>query len=169
MNEKIIKDVCLVGAGVLASGYFMNAMHQKHHGRTTVGDHSIRVACTGLQISRLLEKFHIDVDEKTVIRSALLHDLGILGRDEKFENNKECCWRHPVESVDVANLILEDLTEKEADSISNHMWPLAGNRPGSLEGMILTVADKYSSMLDAVKPKMCRRPARDRKKKIVAV
>ena len=111
MDEKIIKDVCLVGAGVLASGYFVNAMHQKHHGRTTVGDHSMRVACT-------------------------------------------CCWRHPVESVDVANLILEDLTEKEADSISNHMWPLAGNRPGSLEGMILTVADKYSSMLDAVKPKM---------------
>ena len=29
MNEKIIKDVCLVGAGVLASGYFVNAMHQK--------------------------------------------------------------------------------------------------------------------------------------------
>ena len=110
--------------------------------------------CTRSQISRLLERFHIDVDEKTVIRSALLHDLGILGRNEKFENNKECCWRHPVESVDVANLILEDLTEKEADSISNHMWPLAGNRPGSLEGMILTVADKYSSMLDAVKPKM---------------
>ena len=80
MNEKIIKDVCLVGAGVLASGYFVNAMHQKHHGRTTVGDHSMRVACTGLQISRLLERFHIDVDEKTVIRSALLHDLGILGR-----------------------------------------------------------------------------------------
>ena len=47
MDEKIIKDVCLVGAGVLASGYFVNAMHQKHHGRTTVGDHSMRVACTG--------------------------------------------------------------------------------------------------------------------------
>ena len=161
MNEKIIKDVCSVGAGVLASAFFLNAMHQRHHGRTTVGDHSMRVACTGLQISRLLEKFHVEVDEKAVIRSALCHDLGILGRDEKFENNRECCWRHPVESVDVANYILEDLTEKEADSISNHMWPLAGKKPRYIEGLILTVADKYSSVLDTVKPKMRRKAAAD--------
>lgn len=159
MNEKIIRDVCAVGSDVLGSRYFAEAMLQKHHGRTTVGEHSMRVACTGLQISRLLEKMHVEVDEKAVIRSGLCHDLGILGRSEKFRNNRECCWRHPIDSVDVANYILQDLTEKEADGISNHMWPLTGKRPTYLEGMILTIADKYSSMLDTVKPKMYRKGA----------
>ncbi len=161
MNEIIIKEVCAVGADVLHSGYFAEARKQRHHRRTTVGEHSMRVACTGLQISRLLEKFHVEVDEKAVIRSALCHDLGILGRDRKFRTNRECCWRHPIESVDVANYILDDLTEKEADCISNHMWPLTARRPRYLEGMILTVADKYSSMLDTVKPKMRRKAGKN--------
>jgi hypothetical protein len=57
-----------------------------------------------------------------------------------------------------------DLTELEADCISNHMWPLTGKRPTYLEGMIITIADKYSSVLDTVKPKMHRKTAESRRR-----
>ena len=79
------------GAEVLDSPEFEQAMAQKHHHVTTVGDHSLGVAYTSVKICRFLNAMHIKTDTKAVIRGALCHDLGIVGRYEKFSNNQGSC------------------------------------------------------------------------------
>ena len=103
-------------------------------------------------ISYALRKLNIKVNIPAVIIGALCHDLGILGRDTKFENNKECSREHPGESVKVARELIPDLTEHSADIIERHMWPAGQSKaPNSLEGVIVSAADKYSAVKDIVK------------------
>ena len=99
MNEEIRRLLEEYGEEILESEEFQKAYRQKHHKIMTVADHSLGVAIISLRICRLLEKMHINVHEKELIISALCHDLGILGRDEKYKNDLECCSRHPKDSI----------------------------------------------------------------------
>ena len=46
---------------------------------------------------------------------------------------------------------MEDLSEKSADIIERHMWPAGHSKaPNSLEGVIVSVADKYAAVKDLV-------------------
>ena len=86
-----------------------------------------------------------------VVKGALCHDLGILGRYEKYKSNKECSRRHPADSVEIARKLVEDLPEKSADIIERHMWPAGHSKaPNSLECVIVSVADKYAAIKDLV-------------------
>ena len=99
-----------------------------------------------------LKKLNIKVNVPAVVIGALCHDLGILGRHEKYSSGKECSREHPKESVTVAKDILNELPEKTEDIIERHMWPLGDTQaPNSIEGVVVSVADKYNSMKDLVK------------------
>ena len=84
----------------------------------------MRVVAASVWICYLLKKIHVHTDSESVVKGALCHDLGILDRDEKFDNNKECYREHPVESVEVAKKLLPDLSEKSVEIIRTHMWPV---------------------------------------------
>ena len=63
----------------------------------------------------------------------ICHDLGILGRYEKFSGNRECYRQHPIDSVVIARVLANDLSDKSADIIERHTWPAAhSKRPNSL-------------------------------------
>jgi len=134
------------GAEVLDSPEFEQAMAQKHHHVTTVGDHSLGVAYTSVKICRFLNAMHIKTDTKAVIRGALCHDLGIVGRYEKFSNNLVCWQRHPRESCEVAERLLGGLSKCEKDIISHHMWPTTPVPPHCREGYVILIADKYCAV-----------------------
>ena len=151
LKDKIKAELERYGGAILDSEEMRLASGQTHHTRSTVAEHTRRVAENSLAICHALKRLGIAADEKAVVEGALCHDLGILGRDEKYVNEKECCRRHPADSVEVARRLLDDLTEKTRDIIEHHMWPVAGSgRPGHLEGFIVSAADKAAAVEDII-------------------
>lgn len=148
-NERIMLDLERYGGEILHSDEMEKAFQQTHHNWSTVGEHTLRVARASLAICYALRRLHIRTDIPAVVRASLCHDLGILGRYEKFSGNRECYRQHPIDSVKIARALADDLSEKSADIIERHMWPAAhSKRPNSLEGVIVSSADKYASIKD---------------------
>ena len=151
-KDRIKDDLMLYGNDVLQSEEMKKAFEQTHHQWSTVGEHTFRVAFSSVMICYALRKLNIKVNIPAVVIGALCHDLGILGRSEKFSSAKECSREHPGESVKVARELIPDLTEHSADIIERHMWPAGQSKaPNSLEGVIVSAADKYSAVKDIVK------------------
>ena len=151
-KERIRGDLMLYGNDVLQSEEMKKAFEQTHHQWSTVGEHTLRVGFYSVMICYALRKLNIKVSIPAVVIGALCHDLGILGRSEKFSSAKECSIEHPRESVIVARELVGEMPEKTEDIIERHMWP-AGNSeaPNSIEGVVVSVADKYSAVKDVVK------------------
>lgn len=150
--RKMQDDLSSYGGKLLTSDEMQTAFKQTHHTVSTVGDHTIRVARMSLKICYALRKLHIPMDIPAVVAGSLSHDLGILGRDEKFESMRQCSVQHPVDSVEVAGKIVGDLPPKTNDIIYRHMWPVGGTKPpNSLEGAVVSVADKLATFVDFAK------------------
>ena len=151
-KERINRDLETYGKEVLESEEMKQAFEQTHHLWSTVGEHTMRVTVTSILICYVLKKLGIKVKLPIVVVGALCHDLGMLGRAEKYESDKEFHREHPKESVIVAQEILEDLPEEVKDIIERHMWPMGESKaPNSIEGVIVSVADKYNAVKDLVK------------------
>ena len=151
-RDRMLEDLSRHGGAILDSQEMRQAFRQKHHKLSTVGDHTMRVARASLGICYALDKLKIPTDIPAVVTGSLCHDLGILGRDEKYSSDKECGQQHPVDSVDTAHKLLGELPEKTEDIIYRHMWPFAGSKPpNSLEAAIVSTADKLASVEDYVK------------------
>ena len=151
MKRRYKNDIEHYGGEILQSQELHRAYSQTHHTWSTVGEHTLRVAAASLAICYALRKIHVSTDTSAVVKGALCHDLGILGRYEKYKSNKECSRRHPADSVEIARKLVEDLPEKSADIIERHMWPAGHSKaPNSLECVIVSVADKYAAIKDLV-------------------
>ena len=150
-EERIRKDLEQYGNMILESDEMREAFRQTHHTRSTVGEHTRRVAEKSLAICYALDKLHIRTDIPAVVAGSLCHDLGILGRDEKYASDHECYRRHPADSIEVARKLMEDLPEKTEDIIEHHMWPTPRSKaPSTLEGVIVSAADKAAAVEDFI-------------------
>ncbi|MBQ7535078.1 MAG: HD domain-containing protein [Stomatobaculum sp.] len=135
------------------------AFRQKHHTLSTLGGHTLRVATMSLSICYALRKFHISTDIPAVVTGSLCHDLGMLGRGEKYSSVMECSRQHPVDSLEIARKLMGEVPEKTTDIISRHMWPLSPNKPpNSLEAVIVSSADKIASVKDFIEGYERKRP-----------
>ena len=85
-RERIQEELSRYGSEILNSEEMRHAFTQKHHTLSTVGEHSLRVAKTSLEICHVLQKMHISTDIPAVVAGSLCHDLGILGRDAVVED-----------------------------------------------------------------------------------
>lgn len=151
-KDRIKQDLELYGDEVLQSEEMKQAFEQTHHQWSTVGEHTFRVAFTSVMICYALRKLNIKANIPAVVVGALCHDLGILGRKEKYSSAKECSIEHPKDSVEVARGLIDELPDKTEDIIERHMWPAGQSKiPNSLEGFVVSVADKYSAVKDLVK------------------
>lgn len=157
--EDMPEELSRYGSEILNSDEMRRAFEQKHHTLSTVGEHTIRVAGTSLKICRALRRLHIKTDVPAVVTGSLCHDLGILGRDEKYDSAKACSNQHPRDSVEVAHKLLGELPEKTEDIISRHMWPVGGSKPpNSLECAIVSAADKIAAVEDFIEGYGEKRP-----------
>ena len=134
------------GKDILDSQEFIKATHQVHHLRTSVANHSLLTAKMGLKVCDRLKKRGITVDENKVVRVALLHDLGMLGRAHRYKNNFECGYYHPINSVITAKKLWPEIDPASENAIQSHMWPLSLSIPTSREAFILCLADKMASI-----------------------
>jgi 5'-deoxynucleotidase YfbR-like HD superfamily hydrolase len=151
-KERIRNDLKLYGSDVLESDEMKEAFEQTHHRLSTVGEHTLRVAASSLLLCYALKKIRVRVNLPAVVVGSLCHDLGMLGRHEKFSSAKERNREHPKESIAVAKDIVDELPEKAENIIERHMWPLGrSGAPNSIEEAVVSVADKYNAVKDVVK------------------
>lgn len=149
-NDILIKKF---GSDILNSEEFEVALSQIHHHRSSVGDHSIHTARAGLTMCNLARKAGIYIDTRKIVRISLLHDLGMLGRDDRYKNNFECGRLHPKNSAITAQKLWTDIDQKSIRAIQSHMWPLSSTMPRSKEAVILCLADKVTAIGDRFNPK----------------
>ncbi len=149
---RIRNDIKLYGGEVLRSDEMKKAFEQPHHKWSTVGEHTMRVTLTSVLICYALRKLHIRVSIPAVVIGALCHDLGIIGRYEKYSSNRECAKKHPKDSVEIAKNIVYELPDKTEEIIERHMWPIGQCKPpNSIECAVVSVSDKYNAVKDIVK------------------
>ncbi len=110
-----------------------------HHGITRY-DHSMRVAYLSYKVCKAL---HLDYKEVTI--AALLHDFFL---DEvEHENNANKLRLHPGYAVKNASKYF-DLTEKQVDIISTHMFPVTFTPPKYIESWIVDFVDDIAALYE---------------------
>ncbi len=149
-----IQRIKRYGGDIIGRDEFKRMFSQPHHMWTSLGRHTVLTAKIGLAICDLYKRRGRSVDEEKVVRIALLHDMGMLDRNDRYRNNLDCCRKHPTNSAREAGRIWKDIDEESLDAIRSHMWPLSRSRPHSREAFILCIADKIASMMDLIPNKI---------------
>ncbi|MFA6776937.1 MAG: HD domain-containing protein [Bacilli bacterium] len=107
---------------------------ESHHGLTRY-DHSLRVAKKTYNMD-----LKLNIDYISATRASLLHDFFI---DIDFKNITGIDKGKVHPNLALANAeAYFNLNNKEKDAILNHMFPLTLIPPTSIEGLIVTTADK---------------------------
>ena len=144
----ICRDIIKYGKEILLSDIFRKTAVQRHHVQSTVMEHTMNVCIIAVKLCREQMRKGVQLNEKDLVQAALCHDLGMVGRENKYKNALETCKRHPIDSAEIAKEIIPDLSPNAEQMIRSHMWPLSSIAPHSREGRLLCRADKYASMAD---------------------
>lgn len=134
------------GEDILKSANFMSSAQNIQHGTMSVQRHSIQVAKYSLVIAK---KLGIKCNKRTLIRGALLHDYFLYDwhdPEHKGLTNLHGLY-HP--GIALQNAKREyKLSKQEQDVIKKHMWPLTVVPPTCREAWIVSMADKYCSLME---------------------
>ena len=144
IHRQIEKDAL----DILQSKNFHLMKEYIQHGNVTVNAHVMSVARYSLAIS---QRLHIPCNRRALVRGALLHDYFLYDWHIPDEVNPHRLhgFYHP--GVALRNAIRDyELTELEKDIIKKHMWPLTVVPPGCREAWIVTMADKWCSLLETI-------------------
>lgn len=139
------------GSDILQSPGFINSGKAIQHGNMSVKQHSIDVAKCSLKISRKLP-FHFE--EKDLVRGALLHDYFLYDWHDKRVSLKDIRQFYKLHGFSHPSIALKNakkdfvLTKRQEDIIKKHMWPLTVKPPTCREAWVVTLADKYCSLLE---------------------
>ena len=139
MNKYQNRDFNNIINPLLNSCPFELTKNSKHHGITRY-EHSVRVAYFSYIITKLM-----GLDYKETTEAALLHDFFT---DEIKEKNGIARLRqHPKYAVANAKKYFE-LSKKQEDIISTHMFPVTFTPPKYLESWIVDLVDDVVSIYE---------------------
>lgn len=149
-HRKLHKKLKEHAQDILESEQFQSTRECIQHGTIPVHRHCIDVAKQSLIISQALK---IPVNEREMVRGALLHDYFLYDWHDttREDYNGLHGFYHP--GIALKNASRDyDLSDREKDIISKHMWPLTISRiPKYREAWIVTMADKYCSTLETLR------------------
>lgn len=114
------------------------------HGKTSVLRHSVSVAYVSYRLALL---FEIPVNEREMIRGALLHDYFLYDWHIKDSQHRLHGFTHPYTALKNASRELM-LTDIEKDIIIKHMFPLTPFPPRYMESMLVCIADKICAVFE---------------------
>lgn len=118
--------------------------HYMQHGQTSCLTHCLTVTYYSYLFAKRLS---LPIDETSLVRGALLHDFFLYDWHDKQAHKRWHGFRHPNIALNHAQYYF-DLTPKEMDMIKHHMWPLTPVPPLCLEGWLITLMDKWCSLLE---------------------
>ena len=136
----LYRRVASMGADIMAHPVFMGTKKNRQHQHTNTYAHSICVAMMALWI---VDRFHIKVEEQSLVRGCLLHDFFLY--DWHITRTRFHGFTHPTTALFNAKSYFP-INDIEADVIKHHMFPLTPHPPMTKEGWIITVVDKLVSI-----------------------
>lgn len=137
------------GRDILRSEHHKGTKRDIQHGNISVRQHTINVARYSVLFS---EKMRIPCDRRALIRGALLHDFFLYDWHDKEHISifKLHGFYHP--GIALRNAEKEfELSPIEREVIKKHMWPLTIVPPLCREAWIVTMADKYCSLMETMR------------------
>ena len=136
----------LYGGDILASpGMRLQRLHLQH-GRVCVFQHSLAVALMCLKLAHALR---IRVNERALVRGALLHDYFLYDWHVKDASHKWHGFTHPASALKNPARDFH-LGEIEKNMIASHMFPLVPKPPRCRESALLCVADKLCALRETL-------------------
>ena len=109
-----------------------------HHGTMTCYNHSMFVAYLSFSLAR---KWGWDVDWRSLVRGALLHDYFLYNWREHNDDHRLHGFYHARRAMENAERDF-GLNPIEANIIHRHMFPLNPTPPKYKESVVVTCADK---------------------------
>ena len=134
------------GGDILHGGSMQLEKQFMQHGRISVYRHSVRVACTAVYLA---ERFHLDVDMRSLVRGALLHDYFLYDWHVPDKSHRLHGFTHARAALRNAKRDF-DLNPVEEDIIAKHMFPLNLRPPKYRESLLVCLADKISASVETV-------------------
>ena len=127
-------------------GRLQEEKQAKQHGKTSVYQHSIRVAYFSLWLAGRLP---LRIDRRALVRGALLHDYFLYDWHEKGGGHRLHGFRHAKTAAKNARKDY-GLSGLEEGIIVRHMFPLTLLPPKSKEGWMVCLADKWCATEEAL-------------------
>lgn len=117
------------------------------HANISCLEHSISVAYYSFW---MCQRFHLHADYRSIIRGALLHDFFLydwhVGNGQKGLHG----FTHPKTALENAEEHFP-LNDMERDIIVKHMWPLTLVPPKYKESLIVSLSDKFCSVIETLR------------------
>ena len=147
-QKRIQNELNHYGWDILHSENFDSSKNNMQHGRISVKEHSIQVARLSVAFSEWLG---IEHSRRDLVRGALLHDYFLYDWHEVDRVNPHRLhgFHHPARALKNAEKEY-DLTDRQREIIIKHMWPLTIKPPMCREAWLVTMADKYCSLLETI-------------------
>ncbi len=140
--KKYLYLVYLYGGDILSSPGMEQSKTYLQHGSTSIYLHAISVALVCIWMVR---KLSLHVNERALVRGALLHDYFLYDWHEKDNSHRWHGFTHPKKATENAKRDFQ-IDEIEEDMIRCHMFPLTWKTPTYTESWVLCTADKICSM-----------------------
>lgn len=138
LNTKIKQLLVEYGKDILVHPNMQKEKELIQHFNVNCYEHSLAVAYLSVSLTY---KFNVEVDMRSLIRGALLHDYFLYDWHEKDESHKLHGFSHAMTALKNASKDFE-LNEIEEDIIKKHMFPLNIALPRYKESVLVTMADK---------------------------
>ncbi len=120
--------------------------YSQHQGHTTY-HHCRHVAITSYKLAKFL---HLTIDGKALATGAMLHDYYLYNTKDMDKGNYEHGVGHPKIALENAEKIF-DLTDREKNIITSHMWPLTlRSVPKGKEAVLVVITDKYCALYEMI-------------------
>lgn len=132
------------GSDIIDSEGMQTEKNLVHHRTTNVYMHSVGVAYLSVL---LVQKFHLNVNERELVRGALLHDYFLYDWHDPDPSHRLHGFSHAKTALRNASKDFE-LSEVEKDIIVKHMFPLNVKVPKYRESKIVCVADKLCAICE---------------------
>lgn len=148
MNIELIEELIIrYGKDILSSPGMQSENDFIQHKSISVYTHSLSVAYVCLYITK---RFHLKVDEMSLVRGALLHDYFLYDWHESDDSHK---WHGFTHAKTALNNAQRDFTlnKIEKDMIRQHMFPLNIRPPKYRESIILCIADKICAAYETTR------------------
>lgn len=146
------KEIWLIlkehGEDILRSPNFLDTRGHIQHGNMTVNDHCKNVAMYSVALA---DKLRVNCNKRDLVRGALLHDYFLYDwhNNDHEDAEKLHGFHHP--TVALRNALRDyRLTARQRDIIRKHMWPLTPVPPTCKEAWLVTMADKYCSLMETI-------------------
>ena len=137
-----LRTLFLHGGDILKSPGMQIAKENMQHGSVSVFEHSV---CVALVCLWLVHRLHLKVNQRALVRGALLHDYFLYDWHQPHKEYGLHGFTHP--STALRNAVQDfDLNAVERNIIARHMFPLVPIPPRYRESVIVCLADKFCSL-----------------------